>query len=334
MLRIAGLVRADSSNPQVRVGERLAKRTMVGLSVAVVVFGASVVPASVAAQADQPTSLAGRLQALQYEVSATAGRIHALTLAYEQENTEAAALAQQVSTDRANAARLQSEAASTAATLRADAILSYTGGAPATGSPSAGSEDPAVRAVYLEVAAGDLGDAVDQYRTQEAELASAESGLAAELRASEAAAAATANARQIALGQAASVESQLTAYQTELQQLEAAAAAARAAAAPQGLPVNGGLVAVVRDVVSNTGGNAGGVWLQLRECESGNNYRANTGNGFYGAYQFSQSTWSNLGYSGRPDQESPALQDQAAQRLQARSGWGQWPACSAALGLH
>ncbi len=79
---------------------------------------------------------------------------------------------------------------------------------------------------------------------------------------------------------------------------------------------------------------SGGVWLQLRECESGDNYQANTGNGFYGAYQFSASTWTGLGLPGRPDQEPPAMQDQAAQELQARSGWGNWPACSAALGLH
>ncbi|HET6964668.1 MAG TPA: transglycosylase family protein [Acidimicrobiales bacterium] len=78
---------------------------------------------------------------------------------------------------------------------------------------------------------------------------------------------------------------------------------------------------------------SGGVWLQLRTCESGNDYQANTGNGYYGAYQFSQQTWTDLGYPGRPDLEPPAMQDQAAQQLQAQSGWGQWPACAAALGL-
>jgi hypothetical protein len=78
---------------------------------------------------------------------------------------------------------------------------------------------------------------------------------------------------------------------------------------------------------------SGGVWLALRECESSDDYQANTGNGFYGAYQFSQATWTGLGYPGRPDLEPPAMQDQAAQRLQAESGWGQWPACAAALGL-
>ena len=78
---------------------------------------------------------------------------------------------------------------------------------------------------------------------------------------------------------------------------------------------------------------AGGVWAALRQCESGGNYQENTGNGFYGAYQFAASTWTSMGYPGRPDQEPPAMQDQAAQRLQARSGWGQWPACSRKLGL-
>ncbi|MGO9658974.1 MAG: transglycosylase family protein, partial [Acidimicrobiales bacterium] len=78
---------------------------------------------------------------------------------------------------------------------------------------------------------------------------------------------------------------------------------------------------------------AGGVWLELRECESGDNYQADTGNGYYGAYQFSPSTWSDLGYPGLPDEEPSWMQDQAAQRLEADEGWAQWPSCSAALGL-
>jgi hypothetical protein len=74
-------------------------------------------------------------------------------------------------------------------------------------------------------------------------------------------------------------------------------------------------------------------FAELAQCESGGNYAENTGNGFYGAYQFSQATWTGLGFPGEPDQEPAAMQDQAAEELQARSGWGQWPACSAALGL-
>lgn len=78
---------------------------------------------------------------------------------------------------------------------------------------------------------------------------------------------------------------------------------------------------------------AGGVWAELRQCESGGNYQDNTGNGFYGAYQFDQGTWNGLGYPGRPDQGPPAMQDQAAKQLQASRGWEPWPSCSRKLGL-
>ena len=81
--------------------------------------------------------------------------------------------------------------------------------------------------------------------------------------------------------------------------------------------------------------SAGGddAWAGLRKCESGGNYADNTGNGYYGAYQFALGTWHGLGYPGLPSAASPAVQDQAAKALQARSGWGQWPACSRRLGL-
>jgi hypothetical protein len=78
---------------------------------------------------------------------------------------------------------------------------------------------------------------------------------------------------------------------------------------------------------------AGDVWARLRQCESGGRYSINTGNGFYGAYQFHPRTWRGLGYPGLPHQAPPEMQDEAARKLQARSGWGQWPACSRRLGL-
>jgi resuscitation-promoting factor RpfB len=75
------------------------------------------------------------------------------------------------------------------------------------------------------------------------------------------------------------------------------------------------------------------VWAKLRKCESGGNYAINTGNGYYGAYQFALATWKGLGYSGYPHEATPATQDEAAKKLQAKGGWGQWPACSRKLGL-
>jgi hypothetical protein len=74
-------------------------------------------------------------------------------------------------------------------------------------------------------------------------------------------------------------------------------------------------------------------FARLRQCESGGNYRINTGNGYYGAYQFDLRTWRGLGYSGRPHEASPGTQDAAARELQAQRGWQPWPACSRKLGL-
>jgi hypothetical protein len=74
-------------------------------------------------------------------------------------------------------------------------------------------------------------------------------------------------------------------------------------------------------------------FARLRQCESGGNYAINTGNGFYGAYQFDRGTWNGLGYPGRADQAAPATQDAAAAKLQSQRGWSPWPACSRKLGL-
>jgi LysM repeat protein len=72
---------------------------------------------------------------------------------------------------------------------------------------------------------------------------------------------------------------------------------------------------------------------ELAQCESGGNYASDTGNGYYGAYQFSRSTWKGLGLSGLPSKASPAAQDEAALLLFKQAGWAPWPTCSAQLGL-
>jgi len=67
---------------------------------------------------------------------------------------------------------------------------------------------------------------------------------------------------------------------------------------------------------------------KLRICESGDNYRADTGNGYYGAYQFALATWHGLGMHGRPDHARPIAQNRAARMLHARDGWRAWPGCA------
>ena len=73
-------------------------------------------------------------------------------------------------------------------------------------------------------------------------------------------------------------------------------------------------------------------WDRLAQCESGGNWATNTGNGYYGGLQFSASTWRGVGGTGLPHQDSRETQIEMGQRLQARAGWGQWPACTRKLG--
>ena len=75
-----------------------------------------------------------------------------------------------------------------------------------------------------------------------------------------------------------------------------------------------------------------GDWAKLRNCESGGNYAINTGNGYYGAYQFDQSTWRSVGGSGLPSDASPATQDALAYKLWQQRGWSPW-ACASIVGL-
>jgi hypothetical protein len=65
----------------------------------------------------------------------------------------------------------------------------------------------------------------------------------------------------------------------------------------------------------------------IAACESGGNPRADTGNGFYGKYQFTLDTWQAVGGSGNPARASEGEQDRRAAQLLAQAGPGQWPVC-------
>lgn len=81
------------------------------------------------------------------------------------------------------------------------------------------------------------------------------------------------------------------------------------------------------------GGTLDGAFALLRQCEAGGNYATNTGNGYYGAYQYNLGTWANYQGYARPDLAPPAVQDAKAKETQARRGWSPWPACARKLGL-
>jgi len=70
------------------------------------------------------------------------------------------------------------------------------------------------------------------------------------------------------------------------------------------------------------------VLRRIAECESGGNPRAISPGGTYrGKYQFSRSTWRNLGGSGDPAEAPEWLQDKLALKLYRQSGTAPWPNC-------
>lgn len=81
---------------------------------------------------------------------------------------------------------------------------------------------------------------------------------------------------------------------------------------------------------SSSGGSAAvsgddaAIWAAIAQCESGGNPSTNTGNGYYGMYQFSLPTWQSVGGTGLPSDASAEEQTMRARMLQQRAGWGQW----------
>lgn len=78
-------------------------------------------------------------------------------------------------------------------------------------------------------------------------------------------------------------------------------------------------------------------WETLAQCESGGNWSINTGNGYYGGLQFSQTSWAGAGgtqYAPAPHLATKAQQIATAENLLKIQGWGAWPACAAKHNLY
>jgi nucleoid-associated protein YgaU len=73
-------------------------------------------------------------------------------------------------------------------------------------------------------------------------------------------------------------------------------------------------------------------WDALAQCESGGDWSINTGNGFGGGLQFTDSTWRAFGGSGQPEDASREEQIRVAERVKAGQGMGAWPTCSRRTG--
>ena len=73
-------------------------------------------------------------------------------------------------------------------------------------------------------------------------------------------------------------------------------------------------------------------WASLRQCESSGDYSIDTGNGYYGAYQFAPTTWNvTASHAGRldlvgllPSNASAYDQDEMAWSLYQWQGTTPW----------
>jgi LysM repeat protein len=75
-------------------------------------------------------------------------------------------------------------------------------------------------------------------------------------------------------------------------------------------------------------------WSGVADCESSGNWSINSGNGYYGGLQFSQSTWEAYGgtaFAARADLATPAQQIEIAEKVLVGQGIGAWPTCGAYL---
>jgi murein DD-endopeptidase MepM/ murein hydrolase activator NlpD len=77
-------------------------------------------------------------------------------------------------------------------------------------------------------------------------------------------------------------------------------------------------------------------WDQVAACEATSDWNINTGNGYYGGLQFTQSTWEAYGgtrYAPRADLATKDQQIAVAEKVLDGQGPGAWPVCSVRAGL-
>ncbi|WP_314172383.1 transglycosylase family protein [Streptomyces winkii] len=77
-------------------------------------------------------------------------------------------------------------------------------------------------------------------------------------------------------------------------------------------------------------------WDKVAQCESTGNWSINSGNGYYGGLQFSQSTWAAHGgteFAPRADQATKEEQIRVAEKVLDSQGPQAWPSCGPKAGL-
>jgi len=125
---------------------------------------------------------------------------------------------------------------------------------------------------------------------------------------------------------------QLPSKQQIRKYMRRAAAAAAAASAPAASATSSTTTSAPTATSPSSLPSGSANWAAIASCESGGNWSANTGNGFYGGLQFTQSTWDAYGggqYASSANLATPGQQVAVAERVLAGQGIGAWPVCGA-----
>jgi Spy/CpxP family protein refolding chaperone len=93
-----------------------------------------------------------------------------------------------------------------------------------------------------------------------------------------------------------------------------------------------GAIAVAQMATASPTAGAEPNWDAMAQCESGGNWSANTGNGFYGGLQFKPTTWAANGGVGSPAGASRQEQIRVARNVMRTQGLGAWPVCGGPVG--
>lgn len=303
-------------------------RHRIGVMTALVAFTLSAVAVTTqSAGADQISDMRAEAATIASKLDDQASRIVALDIQRRQA---------QARLDDANAEITQTQAQLAAAVARQDdlkkALVASAQDAYVTGGTvtvlkyliETQKGDGGSRDVYLSLVTGQYRDVIDALRATREDLAGLEAQLTAAQKDARQRAAAIATAEG-ALSQASDLQrAQLQQVNGQLAQLvaaeqarrDAAAAAAQAAAAQAAAAKpSAAKPSATPQLVAPTD-----TFACIRELESGNNYSSPGG----GAYQFLDSTWHALGYTGTASDAPPAVQDAAAHQLQAEDGWSPW----------
>jgi peptidoglycan hydrolase CwlO-like protein len=197
--------------------------------------------------------------------------------------------------------------------------------------------DEVVRRAYLRIVTGQDRQVIDQLKASRQDLAALRDRLDAARRKAKAEADALAASRndldsairsqRAVLAEVNGEIASLVAAEQARRDAESAAHAAAATPMTAAVAASAPTAAATQPATTAAPARASGgpsvlsdTFACIRELESGDNYASPGG----GAYQFLDSTWHALGYSGTASDASPATQDEAARKLQAQSGWSPW----------